>query len=54
MRGSRGAENPDTPTLENHKAKEFLSNSGPDALENQATKPSFNIGPLSACQRNTI
>ena len=41
--------------LENHKAMEFLSNTGPDPVENQkATKPAFNGGPSSARQRNTI
>ena len=33
--------------LENHKAIRFLSNTGPDLLENHnATKPAFNVGPL--------
>ena len=34
--------------LVNHKAIGFLSNTGPDPLENQkATKPAFNVGPSS-------
>ena len=43
--------------LENHKAigQGFLNNTGPDPLKNhKATKPAFNVGPLSAHQRNTI
>ena len=33
----------------------FPSNIGPDPLENhKATMPAFNVGPSSACQRNTI
>ena len=37
---------------ENHRNKEFLGNTGPDPLENhKATKPAFNAGPSSACQR---
>ena len=36
----------------NHKSIGFLSNTGPDPLENhQATKPAFNVGPSSARQR---
>ena len=35
-------------TLENRKAIGFLSNTGPDPLENhKATKPAFNVGPSS-------
>ena len=42
-------------TLENHKAKGFLSNTGSDPLENhKGTKPAFNVGPTSARQRNAI
>ena len=37
----------------NHKDKGFLSNTGPDPLQNhKATKPAFNVGPPSAHQRN--
>ena len=33
----------------------FLSNTGQDPLNNhKATKPAFNVGPLSARQGNTI
>ena len=41
---------------ENHKPTGFLSNTGPDALENHktATKPAFNVEPSSAHQRNAI
>ena len=38
---------------ENHKTIGFLSNTSPDSLHNhKATKPSFNVGPSSASQRN--
>ena len=41
--------------LENHKAIGFLSRTGPDPLDNRkATKPAFNVGPLSARKRNAI
>ena len=48
IRGSRGGgtggTDPHPPHLENHKAIGFLSNIGPDPLENhKATKPAFNI-----------
>ena len=46
---------PDTTPLENLKATAFLSNIGPDPLFNhEATKPAFNVVPLSARQRKTI
>ena len=53
MGGSReGMWGPDPP--ENHKNIVFFSKTGPDPLKNhKATKPAFNFGPLSACQRNT-
>ena len=39
----------------NHKAIGFLSNTGPDPLENpKATKPTYNVEPLSARQQNAI
>ena len=51
QRGDRGS----GPPLKNHKNIGFLSNSGPDPLKNhKATKPAFNVGPSSACQRNTV
>ena len=41
------------PTPENHKNIGFLCHPGPDRLKNNnATKPAFNVGPLSARQRN--
>ena len=40
--------------LENLDAIGFLSNFGPDPLENQATKPAFNAGSPSARQPNAI
>ena len=41
--------------LENHKAIGFPSNTGLDPLKNhKATKPAFNVGPLSAHQGNAI
>ena len=48
---------PPHPTHENHKAIGLLSNTGPEPLENHKatiTKPAFNVGPSSACERNTI
>ena len=46
---------PTSPPLKNYKNIGFPSNSGPDPLKNyEATEPAFNVGPLSACQRNTI
>ena len=43
--GGSGGPNP----LKNHKNLGFLSNTGPDPLKNhKATKPEFNVGPLSA------
>ena len=45
-----GGGGPDLP-LKNHKNIGFLSNTGPDPLKNHnATKPTFNVGPSSACQ----
>ena len=39
----------------NDKSIGFLSNTGPDPLKNhKATKPTFNVGPSSARQRNAI
>ena len=47
MRRSRGG----TGVPENHKAVGFLSNIAPDPHENhKATKPAFNVGPISAHQ----
>ena len=41
--------------LKNHKNIGFLSNNGLVPLKiDKATKPAFNVGPSSACQRNTI
>ena len=40
--------------LENLDAIGFLSNTGPDPLENQATKPESNVELSSARQRNAI
>ena len=49
--GDRGS----GPPLKNLKNIVFLSNIGPDLLKNlKATKPAFNVGPSSACQRNAI
>ena len=40
---------------ENHKNIGILSNTVPDPLKNhKATKPAFNVGQSSACQRNAI
>ena len=50
MRGSRGGGGGRgvRTTLENHKTIKFLSNTGPDPLEDhKATKPGFNVGPTS-------
>ena len=41
--------------LKNHKNIDFLSNTGLVPLKiDKTNKPSFNFGPSSACQRNTI
>ena len=49
--GGQGVRTP----RKNHKNLGFLSNTGPDLLKNhKATKPAFNVGPLSARQRNAI
>ena len=56
MRGSRGGTE-GWSYLENHTVigLGFLNNTGLDPLENhKAAKPAFNVGPLSARQRNTI
>ena len=40
---------------QNHKAKGFLSNTGPDPMKNhKATEPAFNVGPSMSHQRNAI
>ena len=56
IRGSRGGQGVRTPPpLKYHKAIGFLSNTGPDPLENhKATMPAFYVGPTSARQRNAI
>ena len=49
--GAGGADHP--PPRENHGNIGFLSNTGPEPLENhKATKPAFNVGPPLARQRN--
>ena len=46
---------PPPPPLKYHKAIGFLSNTGPDPLENhKATMPAFYVGPTSARQRPLI
>ena len=53
--GGGGTAGPDPPLPENHKNIGFLSETGPDPLKiHKATKPAFNVGPLSARQRNTF
>ena len=49
MRGSRGGNGTGVRALlENNKATEILSNTGPDPLGNhKATKPVFTVGPSS-------
>ena len=43
------------PPLKNHKNIGCLSNTGLDPLKNHKfTKPAFNVGTSSACQRNAI
>ena len=61
MGGSRGGQGPGSgpppppPQRKITKIKDFLSNTGPDPLENpKATKPEFNAWPSSARQRNAI
>ena len=59
-RGSRGeirGPDPPPPPPKNHKSYRvfFFGNTGLDPLEHhKATKPAFNVGSSSACQRNTI
>ena len=49
-----GGEGIGTP-LKNHKIIGFLGNTGSDPLKRHgATKPAFNVGPLSARQRTAI
>ena len=51
--GGRGSEHP--PLLKNHKNLGFIRNTGPYPLKNlKATKPAFNVGRSSSCQRNVI
>ena len=53
--GTRGSGPLHPPSLENHKAIGFLSNTGPDPLENHnANKPVFNVGQSSDRQQNAI
>ena len=55
MGGSRGGDRGSGTPLKNHKNIGFLCNTGPDPLKNHnPTKPEFNVGPSSACQRNAI
>ena len=49
----RGAGGPDPPPGISQSYIGFLSNTGPNPLEyHKATKPAFNVGPLSACEQN--
>ena len=51
----KGIGGPTPPPLKIHKNIGVLNNTGLDPLKNhKATKPAFNFGPLSACQRNAI
>ena len=51
QRGGHGVRTP----LKNRKNIGFLSNTGPNHLKHhKATKPVFNVGPSSACQRDAI
>ena len=51
--GGQGVRTPPPGKLQKNIA--FLSNTGPDPLYNhKATNPAFNVGPLSARQRNAI
>ena len=56
MRGSRGGWGRGSgPPLENHKAIEFLINTGTDPMENyEATKPAFNVGLSSASNETSF
>ena len=49
VQGSRGGtRGPDPPPPENFQATVFLSNTGPDSLENhKATKSAFNVAPFN-------
>ena len=51
--GDRGSGPPSRKVTKIHAG--FLSNTGPDPLKNhKASRPAFNVGPLSARQRNAI
>ena len=51
QRGRTRVGTPPPPPLKNHKKLGFQSNTGPDLLKNhKATKPAFNVGPLSTRQ----
>ena len=55
MGGYRGGNRVSGPPPEKSQKLGFVSNTGQDPLKNhKATKPAFNVGPLSARQRNTI
>ena len=56
MRGYREGKGGSAPhRLKNHKTMGFLSNTGSDTLEiHKAAKPTFNVEPSSARQRNII
>ena len=50
--GDRGS---GTPPEKSQKYSVFFSNTGPDPLKNRkATKPTFNVGPSLARQRNAL
>ena len=50
-----GLDPPPPPPQKNHKNIEFLCNISLDPLKNhEATKPAFNVGPLSTRRRNAI
>ena len=52
MCGSReGARGSLPRPLKNYKAIRFISNTGPDPLENHKA---FNVGPCSTCQRKAL
>ena len=54
-KGNGGFRSPSHFPLEKHKTTGFLSNTGPDPLENlKASKPALNVRPISARQRSAI
>ena len=54
VRIQRAGQGVRTPPLKNHKNIGFHIKTGPDLKKHKATKPTFNVGPSPARQRNAI